>query len=173
MPFDENEKEPKVNKTGLKKVSSTSSMFDNNSSNKKPSYEEFHQKAESINNKINSHAENIAELAVKFSKLLKDQTVPSNKNPIAKSLEKELISEMSSMASLIDNDENEKLGVGSLAWITLLLNTSLYQRDRINTLEHEINVLKKSLKTEVSAIDVEIKSIESDIKVIKKNVNKD
>ncbi len=50
---------------------------------------------------------------------------------------------MTALAVEINNDPHEQEGMGSMGWITLLLNVCLIQRDRLNKLEYEIAKLKQ------------------------------
>ena len=74
-----------------------------------------------------------------------DKTLAQHKNMIQQDFEKELLQKMIQLAIDINNDPNEKEGMGSLTWITLLLRTCLSQRDKINRLEYALAQLEKKV----------------------------
>jgi hypothetical protein len=54
---------------------------------------------------------------------------------------------MLSIAIDINNNENEKEGMGSLAIITLLLKQCILHRNKINNLEYLISNLQKQIES--------------------------
>lgn len=159
MPFDEEDdetlKENIKKKSGLKKVSSQKSIFDDLP--KKPSSEEFNKKVTSLQERSDSYKVRGAELATNFFKILDDKTLKQNKSVFAKEFERELINSLVNLSIDINNDPAEKEGMGSLAIIVTLLKTSLMQRDKINNMEYELENLKKELK-KIRSLDVEKKN---------------
>jgi hypothetical protein len=150
MPFDEEDNDApstQSQKVGLKNVSTQKSIFD--SMPKKPTQEEFDKKVKTVQEKASAHKSRAAELAVNFSKLLTDKTLPQNKNPFQKELEKEVVTQMVQLGIDINNDPNEQEGMGSMTWITLLLKICLSQKDRINQLEYSVSQMEKK----ISALD--------------------
>lgn len=144
MPFDEEEDEQpslKSQKVGLKKVSSQKSIFE--SMPKKPTQEELDQKVKTGQERYAGYKAKIADLALQFNKAMADKTLPQNKNMFQNEIEKELMQRMVQLAVEINNDGVEDEGMGSMAWITVLLNTCFKQRDRINKLEYAITQLDK------------------------------
>jgi hypothetical protein len=145
MPFDEEDDDvPSIQsqKLGLKNVSSQKSIFD--SMPKKPTQEEFEQKVKTVQEKVSANKVKAADLAVNFGKILSDKTLPQNKNPFQKELEKEVVAQMVQWAVDVNNDPNEQYdGMGSMAWITLLLKVAISQRDKINQLEYLVSLLEK------------------------------
>lgn len=139
MPLDQEENIDEKIVSKVKKVSSTKSIFDEKKSSLNSDV--FEKKVDQIKEKSNSYKERAAELAVQFKKILEDKTLPQNKSSFAISLEKEILTKMIELAIEINNDENEKEGMGSLSWITFILKLSLSQRDKINVLEYSLNKL--------------------------------
>lgn len=146
MPFDEEDDEilPPLN-SGLKQVSSQKSIFENLP--KRPTKESLDEKVRQGAERAGLYQQKGLECSKNFLKLLKDKTLPVNKSIISKQLEKEVLSDMMQLAIDINNDPFEKEGMGSLGWIALLLKVSLYQRDKINTLEYTILELEKKAKS--------------------------
>jgi len=145
MPFDEEEDDTLSalpNKDRLKNVSSQKSIFD--STPKKPTQQELDQKVQAREEKGSGYKQRASELAIKFRKMQEDKTLPSNRSIFANEMEREILSEMISLAIEINNDPNESEGMGSLSWITLLFKTSLSQRDKINKLEYALLQMEKN-----------------------------
>lgn len=145
MPFDEEDDdtlEPQPVKTGLKKVSTQKSIFDDMA--KKPTQDDLNRKVKQLQDKDSSYKVNFAELAVELSKVMNDKTLRENKNVFSKEIESELLKKLVNLATQVNNDaENE--GEGSIGLITLLLKISLLQRDRINSMEYRISLLEKNM----------------------------
>jgi hypothetical protein len=145
MPFDEEDDdtlEPQPVKTGLKKVSTQKSIFDDMA--KKPTQEDLNKKVKHLQEKDSSYKVNFAELAIELSKVMNDKTLRENKNVFSKEIESELLKKLVNLATQVNNDaENE--GEGSIGLITLLLKISLLQRDRINSMEYRISLLEKNM----------------------------
>jgi len=146
MPFDEDDiDQPSTQsqKVGLKNVSSQKSIFD--SMPKKPSPEEFSQQVKKIQETASHHKAKAADLAFQFNKAMADKTLPQNRNMFQQEMERDLLTQMIQLAIEINNDPNEKEGMGSLSWITLLLKTCLSQRDKINRLEYAVSQIEKKI----------------------------
>lgn len=120
------------------------------------SKEKADQSEQSFEDRAEKALENHQEIQMKciklggqFLSILNDKTLEENKSPIAKNLEKETVAELCNLSSIINNDELEPEGSGSMALITLLLRISLLQRDKINNLSFRINKFElESKKTE-------------------------
>jgi hypothetical protein len=147
MPFDDEYGEDihseQSQKSGLKKISSQASIFDDLP--KRQSKEDFDKKVRQVQEKDSGYKVKAAELADKFRKTMNDKTLSANKNVFAKEMEKELLTDMVQLAIDINNDSKELEGMGSLSWITLLLKTCFSQRDKINSLEYLIFSLDKKV----------------------------
>lgn len=144
MPFDEEDNDlPSAHsqKVGLKNVSSQKSIFE--SMPKKPTQDELDTKVRAVQDRNSSYKNRAATLAVNFHKVMADKTLPQNKNSFQKEIETELLKEMINFASDINNDPNEKEGIGSISMIALLLKNSITQRDKINLLEYHAGQIEK------------------------------
>jgi len=115
-------------------------------SNKKPSAADFQREVDEKSSRANSYKDRAAELASSFKKILDDKTLLQNKNIFSLDLEKEIISNLARLAIDMNTDENEIEGMGSVSIITLLLRTSIIQRDRINSLEYKYSLLENRIK---------------------------
>lgn len=148
MPFDEEEDDtlqPQVPKTGLKKVSTQKSIFDDMA--KKPSQEDFNKKVAIIQEKDSSYKVSFATLAVELSKVMKDKTLRENKNVFSKEIESELLKNLVNLGKEVNNEAEDE-GEGSIGLITLLFKVALMQRDNINSLEYRVSLLEKNMRPE-------------------------
>jgi hypothetical protein len=156
MPFDEEENEsasPQSQKIGLKNISSQKSIFDDLP--QKTTQSQFEESVKVVQKRKSVYKEQASDLALKFNKLISDKTLAENRNVFQKEMEKEILTDMASLAIKINNDIAEEEGMGTLSWTILLLKTCLSQRDKINNLEYSLFKLNK----EVSAlVDVSKKS---------------
>ncbi len=159
-PFEDDEEidEPKNN---LKKVSSQKSMFDGLP--KKPSKNDFDKTVKESVERSSTHKTKAAELSLQFSKIMLDKTLKANKTVFAKEIEQDLLAKMVQLAIEINDDPNEKEGMGSLSWVILLLRTCFYQRDRLNDFEYQLSKIEEAFdKKIVSLVSREVKkSLES------------
>jgi hypothetical protein len=142
LPFGE-EEVLKTQKVGLKNVSSQKSIFDDMP--KKPTQADLEKKVSQMQERESSYKIRAAELALQYNKMISDKTLRQNKNIFDTEVEKELLTKMAQLATEINNDRTEAEGMGSLAWISLLLKISFYQRDRINHLEYSLLQMEKKL----------------------------
>lgn len=144
MPFDEEDDDQELApKVGLKNVSSQKSIFD--AIPKKPTQNDLTQKVNQVQERASVYKMRAADLSSKFIQIMNDKTLKQNKNIFAKEIERELLTQMAQLAIDINNDQNEKEGMGSLSWIVLLFKTCLNQRDKINQLEFNFSQLDKKL----------------------------
>lgn len=144
MPFDEEDNEqPSLHsqKIGLKKVSTQQSIFD--SMPKKPTQDDLNQGVKKLQDRASASKRRAADLAVKFYTMMADKTLLQNKNQFQKELEIELLKDMVNFATDVNNDPNEKEGVGSISLIALMLKNAISQRDKINNLEYILSQLEK------------------------------
>jgi hypothetical protein len=145
MAFDE--KKEYTPKQGLKNMGGQKSMFDNKPA--QPTQQEFQHQVQESQDKLAGYKKRVAELVLQFNKTLADKTLPQNRNIFNNEAEKEMLQNMIQLAMEINNNPDEQEGMGSLAWITLLFNTVLRQRDRANELEFSIVQLQKRLDSPV------------------------
>jgi len=109
---------------------------------KRPDLAAGQKQAEAINNELNEYSAKASELSLAFKKVMEDQTVPQNKSPIAKDAERELIGKLVALGTAMNNDRRDpQEGQGSMGVITMLLHFTLFQRDRINVLEYNLDQL--------------------------------
>jgi len=155
MPFDDEykdlSKEP-PKQSGLKQVSSQKSIFEGRP--RPPSQEDLDKRVQKIQENNSSHKQDMASLAAQFLKVMGDKTLPENKNIFAQDMERELLIKMVNLAESIDNDEDEpKMGSGTLGWVTILLKLCLNQRDRLNQLEYALIQQNKKIESITKALD--------------------
>src|SRR5271156_5287531 len=141
MPFDD--REPPDPKTGLKKINGPKSMFDGKP--RPPSQQDFQQKVQDVQDRQSGYKKRAADLFIQFNKAVSDKRLARNRNIFDMETEKEMLQNMVQLAIEINNDPNEKEGMGSLTWITCLFKMCLAQRDTINEMAYEVDVLKKKL----------------------------
>lgn len=140
--FDETENEVEDTKNaGLKSVSSSKSIFD--SIPKKPTRDSLKQKIGEMQETTSSYKKKISDLTKKFLSFINDKTLKENRDPFQESLEKETISQLTDLASQINEDPSEREGMGSLLLSTILMKIVFQQRDKINNLEYRISKLEK------------------------------
>lgn len=145
MPFEDETKDLNLSQnSGLKNVSTKPSIFDKIP--KKPSATDFKNRVHAAEEQRSENQIEGKELAQTFMKMLVDKTLRENKSPFVLEREKEVLGKMVEFSMKINADEMEPEGAGSMAWITLLLNICLGQRDRMNRLEFELVQMKKNLQ---------------------------
>lgn len=151
MPFEDeyDELPTKQQQSGLKKLSSQKSMFENVP--KKPTQEEADKKAHAVHNRGSSYKIRAAELALQFNKAMSDKTLKIHKTIFSSEIEQELLTNMIGLAIEINADPMEQENMGSLSWITLLLRTCFAQRDKINYLEYAMSQIDKKIESAVSS----------------------
>lgn len=131
------------------KLSNNKSIF-----NKKPeASESFDDRADEIFADHENKKQRCLKLGVKFLSILNDKTLLENRSPIIKDLEKQIVNELISLANDINNDEMEDEGMGSMAIMTLLIRTTLMQRDKINELDYKLH----KFESEINKISTVVK----------------
>ena len=105
-----------------------------------------------------------AKLALKYKNLLDDKTLVQNKNALNNMMEADVLKEIADLAMRINNDPNEKEGMGSLSWIILNLKCLLLMRDKVNQMEYKLSLIEKKLEDLPKWIEkaVEAKSKKND-----------
>lgn len=137
---DESLSEIDVDKAKLKKVSSRKSIFEKSN---KPSKEEFEKKVTASENNRSNYANQFIEYSKKYLNILNDKTLKENKNILVRELERTFLSEMLKLTKDVNNDENEEDNQGSLGLMSILLQANVLQRNHINLLEYNADLLKK------------------------------
>ncbi len=101
--------------------------------------------------KILSNQEEQRNLTIKLTSqllaLFKDQTLLENKDIRAKEAEERILKDYVAFARLINNDESQEEGLGSIGFSIAIVKCALIQRDRINELEYNIKNLQREVKT--------------------------
>jgi cell division protein ZapA (FtsZ GTPase activity inhibitor) len=108
--------------------------------------EQLDRAASEIHQKSQDRQQEIFELGSRFVEMMKDRTVPTQKGPVAQSVEREVLQQLINFAIEVNTDLNEpKEGMGSVSLLTLMLKVSLLMRDKHNVLEHKIHQLEQRL----------------------------
>lgn len=112
----------------------------------------FEEKVKEVSIKMENDTNEAYLLGKRFLEIMSDKTLLVNKGPLEKSIEKEVLNNLIQFAIKINNDvynENQEVvkseGMGNITINTLLLSSILKLRDRFNTLEYEIEQLKKQM----------------------------
>lgn len=147
MPFDDDYKDLSegLNK-GLKNVSPKKSSVQEASSLKKESRSSFENKVDEQQTAEVLKREKAIKLAIKWQELIVNKTLPPNQTVYFKEVEKEILSKLVILGQELNIDETEHEGAGSLFLISLLLKTMIEYRNKINTLEYELDKLKNNSK---------------------------
>ena len=101
-------------------------------------------------------------LSKKFVEQFQNKTLTANKGPMAKSLEKEIISELTNWAINVNNDQVSRRGMGSTGVIVMILNLLFKVRDSLNTANYKIQELETELaniRSELNDANVEPSTI--------------
>lgn len=137
-------------KAGLKINNSKSIM---NNIPKKPNPVEIEAKAREAIDRSEGYNSEVANLVSMFKKTLEDKTLADNKSSLSLDAEKELIGKMIDLAININNDPNQREGMGSVGLIIVLLKSILDHRDKVNKLSYDmlqsdrkINSLQEKIK---------------------------
>jgi hypothetical protein len=103
------------------------------------------EKAEKAYSKDQEYKQRGFELFTKFKCMIEDKILPDNKSVLTKDIENEIVSKLISLASEMNNDEDQvHEGIGSIVLSTLLMKMLLTQRDTINTMAYKIEKLEKA-----------------------------
>lgn len=148
LPF---EQEPEaINTKGLK-ISGRNSRFQKDLLAKKEAAaakESFEKRAnEFMENRQEKQAEGV-DVAKHLIAMLRDKTLPVNKGVLAKSQEYEVRQEFNYLINSLNNDQTQPEGHGSLTAIALLVKILFEMRDRINTLEYDLEICKRNLSSQ-------------------------
>lgn len=142
LPFGAEYEPKKTPNKGLK-IKSDRSQFSKIAEQR----QKFEENADAFIAQRNARNKEALELAKKFMGLVKDKTLPENKTPISKDVENEVINDLIQFALDINDDPEERNGMGSSALINLLFKVVLVQRDAINQLDYKIAQLTKQLSS--------------------------
>lgn len=150
--FDDDDGNGGLGKKPQLKISNKNSIF--NALPKKPNPAEFQRQVQESQEVTMGYELEAAQLAAMFQKLLEDKTLPENKNQLALESERELIGKIVEIAVKLNNDENEKEGMGSVGASILLFRAVLFQKDKINTLEYNLAQAEKKIKSLTEKIEL-------------------
>lgn len=128
------------------KLSNKKSIF----SEKKEIRERFNEAVDATQESRVEGVHRALELGKKFNKIFNDKTLPENKGPMTKSLEKEVLREWQSYILELNNPPDDDLttpeGAGSLGGLLMAFSALLRLRDRANTAEYKVQELEKEIK---------------------------
>lgn len=134
-----------VQNAGLK-LSNKNSVF----AEKQAVREKFNEAVDRVQETHVEGVQRALELGQKFNKIFNDKTLPENKGPMAKSLEKEMLREWQNYIMEMNNPPDDDLttpeGAGSLSGLLMAFSAILKLRDRANYAEYRVQELEKELK---------------------------
>ena len=84
------------------------------------------------------------EVAKRLISMLRDKTLPQNKGVLSISEEQEIRQEFNILINSLNNDQAQQEGHGSLTAIALLVKVLFEMRDRINTMEYDLELQKRT-----------------------------
>ena len=119
---------------------------------------DFFERADQTMSSVEDKRQRAFDLTKQFWESIKDTTLPENKGPLKKTLEKELAEKLISYAievngeiDVTDVDGNvigkEHEGMGSVSMIALILKVLMYQRDINNKLQFKVSELETKLNS--------------------------
>jgi hypothetical protein len=120
----------------------------------------FGERAKEINSKNEEFKQRAWELITRFKNMIDDRILPENKSVLSKGIEAETLNKLVSLASEMNEDDNQPESIGSTTLCMLLMKMMLEQRDTINILAYKIDRLEKSHKAENNTDKNERKNIE-------------
>ena len=145
MPFDDVEEKPTPSPVKGVKLNNNQSVF-KDSIRDNEANQNFDGKADRAFLKNESYKQKGYDLAIRFRKLIEDQTLRQNKTELSNKIEKDVLTELVKLAVDMNKDENQEEGMGSMGVIIILLRTCLAQRDQINELSYKFDQLSKEIK---------------------------
>lgn len=120
----------------------------------------FEEQAKKVNSKHEEYKRRTLELSGKFKSMMEEKILPENKSVLSRGIEAETLTKLVSLASEMNEDDNQPEAIGSTALSYLLMKMMLLQRDTVNTLLFKIDKLEKSnlkLEHELRALSKESK----------------
>lgn len=106
----------------------------------------FEEKAKEVYSKYEEYKHRTWELSTKFKSMIEDRVLPENKSIISKDIENETLNKLITLASEMNEDDNQAEGIGSTALSMLVMKMLLIQRDTINRLMFKIEKLEAADK---------------------------
>jgi hypothetical protein len=107
----------------------------------------FQEQAARVHSKFEEYKNRGWELAANFKKLVEDTILPVNKTVISKDVEQENINNLIILATDMNEDSDQKQGIGSVVLCTLAMRMILLQRDKINTLSYRLESAEKQIRS--------------------------
>lgn len=133
---------PPVEKVSRLNLSNQASSF-NKKSVERSEAKEWFEKASDLRFKTMEERKASAAIVVgSFWNLFRSKELVENKGPNRLKLEKGIVNNLLEFAMEANKDEKENEGQGSIYLITLLLKALLEQKERVNQLEHQIEMIK-------------------------------
>jgi len=108
-----------------------------------PTQEEFEKEVRQFKARDMDQRNKIAQLSSQYKGILLDRTHEDNKSPIQKELEASIIKELANLGLMLDNDQDQPEGIGSIGLCNLLLQANILQRDTINSLSYDVARLSR------------------------------
>ena len=107
--------------------------------------EKFEERVQETVNRFEGHLSRAYNLSRRFAEIMNETKISENIGPDTRSLEKENITDLINYAIEVNSDQNEREGMGSVSLITLLFNTAIKLRDRVNLLSYKNHLLETRL----------------------------
>ena len=85
------------------------------------------------------------ELTTKLLSMFKDKTLKENKDNPYLEAEAGVLKDYVDFVRLINSDETQEEGIGTVGFTIAIAKCALLQRDRLNEVEYEMSLLKKEL----------------------------
>lgn len=112
----------------------------------------FDERAEQTVKYHQEQGNRAVEVISRFLKMAEDKTLAQNRGGIAEDVEREIRQQLIQLALDMNNDENEDdNGKGSVVVLSVVSKIILLYRDRLNSLEYELQQLRRELKTKESS----------------------
>lgn len=127
---------------GNLKISNSNSRFKKEKS-EGHSKQEFDERVSDYKENESNIINKVSDLSIKFKTCLLDKTLPDNKGPAKKDMEKQVIKQLVDLGLQLNNDQNKPEGIGSIGLVNLIMQLMLEQRNRINELEHKLHYFMK------------------------------
>ena len=125
----------------------------------KQARQDFQRQAMNTHKKLEGHLKEAYELALEFNELMADTRLPENIGPYERSFEKESVRKLISYAIMVNADEQEQVGMGSVSLITLMVKTMFKMRDKMNQSSYDNHKLEKRvLQLEKSILSSQAKA---------------
>ena len=129
------------------KIDNSKSRFGKKNEINKQTQAQFNQQVDEIQEHQNEVVKDVAKLSKQYTYFIKDTKLSETKGPIQLELEASIPKELADLILLLNNDESQPEGIGSVGGILLLLKCNLIQRDIINELRYRVHTLENKLSS--------------------------